>query len=144
MRREIPPRGGHGSRGRFQSSNVLVRWELRACTHTETGDIGAPRAGQCRFCSHQDVLLPRLFGLFMTIEHLKSMRLPVPAVPTSFSFANNDFVPNTIIGPACAPRIQAGRAILELGSRPRDKRSARWGGSTSASYRRGGLAAARA
>ncbi len=39
----------------------------------------ASRAGQCRFCSHQDVPLPWLFGEFMTIEHLTSMRLPVPA-----------------------------------------------------------------
>src|SRR5580704_14903563 len=31
--------------------------ELRACTHTKTGDIGASRVGQCRFCSHQDVPL---------------------------------------------------------------------------------------
>jgi hypothetical protein len=50
--------------------------------HTKAGDIGASRAGQCRFCSHQDVPLPWLFGEFMTIEHLTSMRLPVPAVPT--------------------------------------------------------------
>ena len=55
--------------------------ELRACTHTKTGGIGVSRAGQCRFCSHQYVPLPRLFGEFMTIEHLTSMRLPVPAVP---------------------------------------------------------------
>jgi hypothetical protein len=56
--------------------------ELRACTHTKTGDIGASRVGQCRFCSHQDVPLLRRFGEFMTIEHLTSMRLPVLAVPT--------------------------------------------------------------
>src|SRR5262245_26615043 len=63
--------------------------------------------------------------------------------------ANDDFVPNTIIGPACSERP------LRLGSRPAKqfssgalvpgkKESARWGGSTSASYRRGGLGAAKA
>src|SRR5262249_2432165 len=63
--------------------------------------------------------------------------------------ANDDFVPNTIIGAASNERP------LRLGSTPAKqfssgalvpgtKESARWGGSTSASYRRGGLGAARA
>jgi hypothetical protein len=42
------------------------------------GYIGASPAGQCQFCSHRDVPLPRHFGVFMTIEHLTSMKLPVP------------------------------------------------------------------
>jgi hypothetical protein len=34
------------------------------------------------FASRRTSLLLRRFGEFMTIEHLTSMRLPVPAVPT--------------------------------------------------------------
>jgi hypothetical protein len=40
--------------------------------------MGASRAGQSQFCSHQDMPLPRHFGVFMTIEHLTSIKLPVP------------------------------------------------------------------
>ena len=78
-------------------------------THTKTGDISASRAGQCRFCSHQDVLLPRHFGVFMTIEHLKSMKLPVPARADFLRLANNDnWTP-------------CGERTLRLGSRPAEQ-----------------------
>jgi hypothetical protein len=53
----------------------------------------------------------------MTIEHLKSIKLPVPARADFLRLANNDFFPNEnwtrLQRETFAPQIQAGRAILQ-------------------------------
>jgi hypothetical protein len=49
-------------------------WSL-AAMRPKTGEIGASRAGQWRFCWPQDVALPWRLRELMGIEHFPSMRL---------------------------------------------------------------------